>query len=203
MPPRFVARQLSHPSGWLGHLFGRLMNRHNARLNAFALEQLALTQHDRVLEVGFGGGAALEQMMSRARFVCGLDRSETAVQGAENRFADQVAVGCADFRVGRVEAMPFDAGDFDWVYTVNTIYFWPSLEAGFVQVHRVLKPLGQVVVGFLPKEHMDRMGMPADIFTTRTIQEVMTALDRVGFHRIEIRRPTPETLGAVVVAVRR
>jgi hypothetical protein len=66
----------------------------------------------------------------------------------------------------------------------------------------VLGPLGRLVLGFLPKEHMDRLGMPADIFTTRTVPEVVTALDRVGFHGIEIRRPTPETRWVVVVAVR-
>jgi len=202
MPPRFVARQLSHPSGFLGQVFGRLMNRHNARLNTFALQQLPLTRHHRVLEIGFGGGAALEKLMERAGFVCGLDRSETAVQTAENRYADQMAVGCADFRVGRVESMPFDSGEFDWIYSVNTIYFWPSLDSGFRQIHRVLRPFGSVVIGFLPKEHMDRMGMPPDIFTTRSIQEVVTALDRVGFHGIEIRRPSPETQWVVVVAVR-
>ena len=30
MPPRFIARQLSHPTGFVGRIVGRLMNRHNA-----------------------------------------------------------------------------------------------------------------------------------------------------------------------------
>ena len=61
--PRFVARQLSHPKGFLGRIFGRLMNRHNANMNAFAIRQLELTSSDRVLEIGFGGGVTLQRLI--------------------------------------------------------------------------------------------------------------------------------------------
>ena len=36
-----------------------LMNRHNARMNAFALRELELEPTDYVLEIGFGGGQTL------------------------------------------------------------------------------------------------------------------------------------------------
>ncbi|MEO8029627.1 MAG: class I SAM-dependent methyltransferase [Gemmatimonadota bacterium] len=202
MPPRFVARQLARPSGLLGPLFGRLMNWHNATLNAYALEQVALAGKDRVLEIGFGGGAALASLLTRARCVAGLDRSRAAVRMAHKRYADQVAAGCAQFRVGQVEALPYQGGDFSWVYSVNTVYFWPILDLAFGEIFRVLRPGGRVVIGFLPKQHMDRLGMPTDIFTTRSIQEMVSALDRSGFHGIEIRRPAPDVLWAVIVAQR-
>jgi hypothetical protein len=53
MPPRFIARHLSQPSGVLGRIVGRLMNRNNAKMNAFAVKLLELTPDDRVLEVGY------------------------------------------------------------------------------------------------------------------------------------------------------
>ena len=59
MPPRFIARQLSHPTGFVGRIMGLLMNRLNAKLNAFVLRQLDLAPSDRVLEIGFGGGVTL------------------------------------------------------------------------------------------------------------------------------------------------
>jgi len=42
------------------------------------------------------------------------------------------------------------------------------------------------VVGFLPKEFMDRMSMPADIFTTRAPDEVASAMQRAGFADVEL-----------------
>lgn len=202
MPPRFIARQLSHPRGLLGRLVGRLMNRHNTRQNAFVVEQLALAPGERVLEVGFGGGVNLPALLERATLVAGVDRSDTMVAAAQTRFADAVRAGRADFREGTVEALPFDAGAFDKACTVNTVYFWPSLEAGFAELARVVRPGGRVVVGFLPKAHMARMRMPADVFTLRTAEEVVAALELVGFSDVRVTQPTPWTVWSAVVGER-
>ena len=200
MPPRIVARQLSHPTGLFGRLIGRLMNRHNAKMNAFALELLELTPADRVLEIGFGGGVTLSTLIERAGFVAGIDRSHVMVERANARYASVVAAGRAEFRVGTVEALPFETASFDKICTVNTIYFWRSLEAGFAEMHRVLRPGGRAVVGFLPKTHMDRMGMPRDIFTTRAPEDVAAALENEGFVNLRVERPQPTTPWNVVVA---
>jgi protein-L-isoaspartate O-methyltransferase len=77
MAPRFMARQLARPKGLLGRLIARLMNRHNAKMNAFAVQLLQLTPSDRVLEIGFGGGVSLPTLIKRIGFVGGVDRSRT------------------------------------------------------------------------------------------------------------------------------
>ena len=199
MAPRFVARQLSHPRGFFGRVIARLMNVHNA-MNTFAVQQLDLKPSDRVLEIGFGGGASLPSLVQQASFVGGVDRSEYAVERASKNFAEAVSNSRADFRQGSVESIPFDSHSFNKACTVNTVYFWRSLEAAFQEIHRVLHPGGRLVVGFLPKEHMDRMNMPADIFTTRTPQEVVDAMTKAGFTGIHIERPKLTTPWNVIVA---
>ena len=181
---------------------GLLMNRHNAKMNAFALQQLQLTPADRVLEIGFGGGLNLPHLIAGAAFVGGVDRSAAMVRRAQSRFRHAVAAGRADFREGVVEEIPFADASFGKVCTVNTVYFWRSLDAGFAEIRRVLAPGGRAVVGFLPREHMDRMGMPPDIFTTRAPDEVVGALERTGFADVRIERPAPSTAWNVVVASR-
>ena len=79
MAPRFVARQLADPHGVFGRVIGYLMNRHNAQMNAFAVQMLAPDPADHVLEIGFGGGAALPALIRKAGFVAGVDRSRDAV----------------------------------------------------------------------------------------------------------------------------
>lgn len=198
MTPRFIARQLAHPRGLLGRLIMRLMNRHNARLNAFALQTLDVGPEDRVLEVGFGGGSMLPYLLDRAAFTAGVDRSGVAVSRARAHFASAIASGRADFQEGSVEALPYKDGSFSRVVTVNTIYFWNSLEAGFREAYRVLAPGGQVAVGFLPREKMEPMGNPTDIFTLREPGEVMEALRRAGFQDVHEERPTPTTAWTVI-----
>jgi arsenite methyltransferase len=202
MLPRFIARQLSRPTGVLGRIVGRLMNRHNARMNAFVVQELELTPTDRVLEVGFGGGVALQSLITTAAYVAGVDRSPAMVQRANARFAEAVSAGRAEFRQGSVEALPFGAAMFGKACTVNTVYFWTSLSVGFAELHRVLSPGGRLAVGFLPKEWMDRMGYPSDIFTSRTPEEVIETLTDVGFRGMRVERPAPTTRWNVIIASR-
>jgi ubiquinone/menaquinone biosynthesis C-methylase UbiE len=145
MAPRFIAKQLAHPNGFMGAVIRSLMNRHNARMNSFALRQLQLEPTDHVLEIGFGGGLTLPSLLDATAFVTGLDRSNDAVTWAKRRFSKHIDSGRADFRQGDVEELPFQASTFHKVCTVNTVYFWTSLEAGFGEIYRVLKPRGRLL----------------------------------------------------------
>jgi len=202
MAPRFIARQLARPNGFMGTVIRFMMNRHNARMNHFTLRQLKLEPEDHVLEIGFGGGLILPSLLNASAFVAGLDRSSDVIASAKRRFAKQITSGRADFHQGNVESLPFGAAIFDKVCTVNTVYFWTSLEAGFSEIYRVLRPRGRIAVGFLPKERMDRMGMPDDIFTTRAPLEVVGAMTKTGFRNLLIARPEPHTPWNVVVGSR-
>src|SRR5882724_2481428 len=140
MAPRFIARQLARPQGLAGRVIGRLMNWHNADMNAFAVRLLEPTAQDRVLEIGFGGGVNLPSLIKSAGFVGGVDRSADVIDWAKVRYAEAVRSGRADFRVGRAEGLPFETASFGKVCTVNTVYFWEPLDAGFAEIHRVLAP---------------------------------------------------------------
>ncbi|MFT3805284.1 MAG: methyltransferase domain-containing protein [Burkholderiaceae bacterium] len=179
------------------------MNRGNARLNSYALSQLRLGAEDRVVEIGFGGAVVVPQLLRDAAFVCGVDRSQDVVDAASRRFAEAVRTGRAAFRVGTIENLPLPDATFDKALSVHTLYFWQSLEAGSEEIARILKPGGQVVLGFLPKAHMDRLNMPVDIFTPREPNEVIAALQEAGFRDVEVRRQTAETAWLVATGVRR
>jgi 2-polyprenyl-3-methyl-5-hydroxy-6-metoxy-1,4-benzoquinol methylase len=77
----FLARQLAHPSGWIGRVvMTRALNRRNRELIHAALDELALSEKTRLLDVGFGGGLSLQ--LARAQGVTklhGVDPSAAAV----------------------------------------------------------------------------------------------------------------------------
>lgn len=189
MAPRFIARQLAKPSGLGGALIRFLMNRNNARLNELALAELDVRSGDRVLEVGFGGGPTLERLLAIAKHVCGVDHSADAVAAASRTFATEVERGAAEFIVGNVENLRFPPASFDKAVTVNTVYFWTSLDAGMRELRRVLAPAGRAVIGFVPKARMEKMNMPPDVFSPREPQELVAALRESGFGSAEIRAP--------------
>ena len=202
MTPHFIAQQLSRPTGLPGAIIGHLMNRRNAKMNHFALEQLRVKTTDRVLEIGFGGGVILSSLVENAGFFVGLDRSPDVIRRAARKFARAVAGGRAAFHQGEVEALPFEAPSFEKVITVNTVYFWKSLDQGFRECYRVLASTGLLVVGFLPKDRMDRMGMPVDIFASRTPEQVVAAIEKAGFADVRVEKPLPNTAWMTIVAAR-
>src|SRR4029078_5356668 len=100
MAPRFIAERVCRPTGVIGIVIRHLMNRHNARMNAFAVGQLQLAPSDRVLEIGFGGGSTLAALLKTAAFVAGVDRSHDVIGWAKRHFAKEIKTRRAGFRTG-------------------------------------------------------------------------------------------------------
>ncbi len=129
------------PRGWLGQLAGRFMLLTNKQS-----EQLALLDPrpgSRVLEVGFGPGGLIRQLLkTRAAAVCGVDPSPemVAFAGKRNR--------SAELRVGTAAETGYPDEAFDHVVSVNNVAIWPDLEAGLRELHRVVRPGGTVLISW-------------------------------------------------------
>ena len=143
MAPRFIAKQLSRPSGFMGAVTRHLMNRHNARINAFAVQQLQLGPSDRVLEIGFGGGPR----GTKGAAGCGHLRCRRrsfkwdVVDWAQRHFASSVKAGRAKFCQCNVESLPFEgSGVLKRSARSTRSISGSSLQAGFAEIRRVLKP---------------------------------------------------------------
>jgi ubiquinone/menaquinone biosynthesis C-methylase UbiE len=147
----FVVGQLGRPS----RITGNLLNLANAKANRRALEHLNVSADESVLEVGFGGGAALRKLASRAAFVAGVDRSPASVRAARDRLSDPIAQGRVRVEQADVEALPFDDHQFDAALGVHTIYFWSVPEAGLREVLRVLRPGGRLLLVTDTRSHPD------------------------------------------------
>ena len=55
-------------------------------------------------------------------------------------------VGCGGGRAIAVDHLPFRDGFFDVVTAFETTYFWPDLQAGLIEIRRVLSPGGRLVI---------------------------------------------------------
>jgi SAM-dependent methyltransferase len=179
-----VARQLGHPRGWLGRLVVlRVLNRGNRELIEGTLGLLELTPDSRLLDVGFGGGLSLELAAERGvRRLAGVDPSEAAVAHLSARPPAWLGAAELTIKRGVVQALPWEDAAFDAVMSINTLYFWPELEPAFCELRRVLRPGGQLALGFSSTAKLKSFGaITRHGFTFHDRGELLAEAERVGF----------------------
>jgi hypothetical protein len=57
---------------------------------------------------------------------------------------------------------------FDKACTVNTIYFWSDAAASAFELYRVIAAGGRLVIGFAPRETLDRLPVTEHGFAKST-----------------------------------
>mgnify|MGYP005821914993 CR=1 FL=1 len=152
------ARQLSNPQGAVGLAVADWLNENNRQVNAKSVALLGVEAGNRVLEIGFGNGRAVPDVVAQAEDVtyCGIDISPTMVTEASTFNAALVASGKASFGLASAENMPFAEDSFDRVFSIGVIHFWTEPAAALAEVRRVMRPGGAMLMACLaPREAPD------------------------------------------------
>jgi ubiquinone/menaquinone biosynthesis C-methylase UbiE len=184
-----MAAQMRKPSGWFGSIIlRRLLNRMNMAVVESTISRIGLEPHHQLLEIGFGGGAALALVSKRlvTGVVTGVDFSPEMVREAERRFRHEIANGRLRVQLADIAALPFASATFDRVFTINTIYFWPDTVRGFAEIRRVLKPGGLAVIALRSRENMERISFTQHGFRLFSPPEVPPFMEQVGFKNVKI-----------------
>jgi ubiquinone/menaquinone biosynthesis C-methylase UbiE len=158
---KLLIRMFGRPSGVLGRLGGVIMARVNRDAAAQAIELLDPRPGDKILEVGFGPGVAIELLLQRvpAGFVAGIDYSQEMLAQAAARNAAALRDRKIDLRYGSAERLPYADASFDKALAINSMQAWPDARAGLRQIHRVLKHGGTVVLAFTVDSGQSQQGV--------------------------------------------
>ncbi len=146
---RSVASQFGNPRGLLGRLALTSMAYKNGRYNDAARQSLDLQPGESVLEIGCGPGVSLRKVariVGRDGAVAGVDHAPLAARMARHKLHWMINRGRAQVLQASAEDLPFEAAGFDKAYAVNSFQFWPKPHEGLVELARVLKPGGRLVI---------------------------------------------------------
>jgi ubiquinone/menaquinone biosynthesis C-methylase UbiE len=171
-----IGAQFKRPTGFGGRIATRFMNVQNRRLYDATEQALALAEGERALDVGFGNGAFM-QGLSR-KYSCdfyGIDISPDMVDTASKRNPK------AHLSQGDITKTSYTDGFFDKVYSVNTVYFWSGLSAGFAEIHRILRGGGMFVNTLYSKEFLDRLPAANKGYAKYSAGELSRAGKQCGF----------------------
>jgi ubiquinone/menaquinone biosynthesis C-methylase UbiE len=178
---RYVAGQFASPRGLGGRIVCAVMNRQNKPLYDATLARLP-ADAGRVLDVGCGNGFVMELLTaSDPDVVVGIDPAAGVIATAKRRYRQMIQEGRMAFAVGNAQDTGQPDSSFDVAYSVNTVYFWPDLQAAFSEMARVLKPGGLFVNSCYTPETLDRHPHTEHGYRKYGPQELVAAAQAAGF----------------------
>jgi ubiquinone/menaquinone biosynthesis C-methylase UbiE len=125
----------------------------NRQRSGWVVSLLGVQPADRVLEIGFGPGVAVAQLVrAGAGHVYGIDHSGVMLRQASRRNAAAIRAGRVTLVKASVDQLPpaLD-GPFDAILAVNSLGFWPAPAERLAELRRRLAPGGRVAIASQPR----------------------------------------------------
>jgi len=183
---RDVIGQGHHPHGAAGSVTGWVFAHRpsNRQRNRWVVSLLGVQPADQVLEIGFGPGLAVAELVrAGAGHVYGIDHSGVMLRQASRRNAAAIRAGRVTLIRASVDQIPpaFD-GPFDAILAVNSLAFWPAPTRRLAELRRRLAPGGRIAIASQPR----CPGATAD--TSRSAaREIEDLLTDAGFTHLSTR----------------
>ncbi len=189
---KLLMRAFGRPEGLLGRLGGRVMGRMNQPAAAWGVELLGLHENEKVLEIGFGPGVAIEILAGAApgARIAGIDPSDEMRRQATRRSAAAIARQVVDLRRGSADDLPFADESFDAALAINSMQVWPDALAGLREIRRVGRAGARVVLVFTPRSGQARAGI-TEMLAAAGFVEARLVEGEPGFAALA-RKPGPQ-----------
>jgi len=202
----WIADQFKHPRGFAGKIVGAIMTKGNMPAIVKTLELLQVNDEDTVLEIGFGPGSALYQLLGNNKkcTATGIDFSLLMLHEAAKKnhtFIDDKRLKLIH---GDFCDINLQNNSFSKVFGVNVIYFWNDLDTIAHKIHTLLKPNGKAVFFMADKSSLVKMKFPqTDVFNKYDIDQVESAFRNAGFSKVWHDRLSIHTKIAYIIQAER
>jgi SAM-dependent methyltransferase len=152
---RDVIGQAHQPRGAAGRITAWEMAHRpsNRQRSVWVVSLLGVQPADRVLEIGFGPGVAIAELVrAGAGHVYGLDHSGVMLRQASRRNAAAIRAGRVTLIRASVDQIPPAlGGPFDAIFAVNSHGFWPAPAQHLAELRRRLAPGGRIAIASQPR----------------------------------------------------
>ena len=141
-------KQYRYPTGVLGRKVAANMNKGHWDLTTWGLKRMSIKADSVILDVGCGGGKTISRLARRAvqGKVYGIDYSADMVDFSKHVNKKLIATNRVEIVQGTVEKTGFKDNFFDLVTAIETYYFWADLAQAFIELKRILKKGGLLLI---------------------------------------------------------
>src|SRR6516225_8085111 len=152
---RDVIGQAHHPRGAAGRVTAWEMAHRpsNRQRNGWVVSLLGVLSTDQILEIGFGPGVAVAELVrAGAGHVYGIDHSTVMLRQASRRNAAAIRAGRVTLVRASVDQIPpaLD-GPFDAILAINTLGSWPAPAERLAELRQRLAPDGRIAIASQPR----------------------------------------------------
>lgn len=186
---KMIGRQFGNPHGFIGKICCKIMNVINKRMYKSVAEEIVADRAATILDVGYGNGYLLNKLYKR--FGCnlyGIEISADMEELALRRNKKGVDAGKVKLQMADCCEMPFAPQSFDYVTTVNTVYFWSDMVKGLSEIYRVLRDGGTFYNVVYAKEWLQKMPYTKEQFKLYDEEDFIRLGEQVGFSQVQIKR---------------
>lgn len=198
-----LASQLRKPTGEKGLRLASWLNEGNAFITEQAYTQLSTTKGGTCLEIGFGNGYYLHQLLAFNTHVTGVDFSQDMVDIATNIQKQRIEEGKITLKCEDASHLSFKDNTFDQIVGVNTLYFWDNAVTVLNEIYRVLKPGGSLVLGIRPKGAAAPLKFTDYGFTLYTEKEAIDTLKKAGYKEVTFKTTPDGFLESMILTAKK
>ena len=185
---KMIGRQFSNPRGFMGWVCCKLMNAINNKMYKSVVEEMAADENSAILDVGYGNGYLLGKLYKKFGCnLCGIEISPDAEKLARKRNKNGVEAGKIKLLTADCCDMPFEQAEFDFVASVNTVYFWEETEKGLTEINRVLKSGGKFYNAVYDKQWLNKLSYTKEGFKFFDREDYIRLGEQAGFTDIKIK----------------
>ena len=197
-----IVAQFGQPTGVVGRLVGLFMATRpsNRERNRRTVDLLQIQDGDRVLEIGFGPGLAIEMAarLARSGKVVGVDHSEVMLRQAARRNRAAIAAGRVQLHLAAADALPPFTHLFDKVLASNVHMFLDDPVSTLQRWLVITRPGGWVAI-----THQSRKQGATDADTAQGAGRIAADLRAAGFTEVRIETLEMKPVNAACVIGRR
>lgn len=143
-----LEKQGSKPTGIIGKIIGRLMNKFHTALYEDYFTDNILLENSRILDIGCGGGKFINYLSktSDSYILYGLDHSKKMIELSRQINKKAIEQNRLNLIVGSVMEIVLDDNSLDLVTAFETVQFWSDLDKSFSEIARVLSTSGSFLI---------------------------------------------------------
>lgn len=124
------------------------MNQHHKELHQWALEHVSPKNAKAILDVGFGGGQNIWNLLQLAKEskIWGIDYSPASYKKCAELNHTAIEEGRVELSLGSADNLPYSHDSFDLVTAFETVYYWPNIDKCFKNIYDCLHNDGQFLI---------------------------------------------------------